>query len=121
VQRTAEHICGAFTASLQTFDAFPLDQRLQLAYEDLLGDPVPRLIACAQLLGVPVDEQAARQAAEKHAFQKYDQTGPLQFRRRGQAGVWRTSGNFTPEVLAVAQDVLGPLRSRLGYPPATGP
>jgi len=115
VRHTAEHIRETLTAALKTFDECPSEQRLQLSYEELLRDPVPGLVACGRLLGVGVASEDARAAAAKHAFERYEQTGPLQFRRQGQAGVWRTSGNFTPDVQAVAEDVLGPLRRRLGY------
>jgi len=64
---------------------------------------------------VKIDPEAAARAVDKHRFQKHKKTGTLQFRRHGEAGVWRKSGNFSPEVLQVAQEILGPLRGRLGY------
>jgi hypothetical protein len=115
VRHTAEHIRATLVLALEAFNAFPLEQRLQLTYEDLLRDAAPRLQQCGELLGMKVSAAAAREAIAKHAFSKYEQTGELQFRRRGEAGVWRSSGNFTPEVLAIAEDVLGPMRGRLGY------
>lgn len=115
VRPTAEHIRATMAAAIKTFEDFPLEQRLQLAYEDLLRDPVPILVACGNLVSAKVNPTVARGVAEKHAFENYEQTGSLQFRRRGQAGAWKTSENFTPDVLAIANEVLGPLRGRLGY------
>jgi hypothetical protein len=115
VRRTAEHIRATMLLAQKTFDEFPLEQRLQLSYEEQLRDPVPGLIACGQLVAADVDPQLARQVAERHAFENYEQTGALQFRRRGQAGGWTTSENFAADVRAIADEVLGPLRGRLGY------
>ncbi len=117
VSQTANHIRSTMTASLRTYDAFPLEQRICLTYEQLLADPVPALQACAEMLSVNLDTETIDAVVAKHKFEHYDKTqvGSLQFRRRGQAGVWQKSENFTPEVLEVAKEVLGPLRSRLGY------
>lgn len=115
VRRTCEHIRATTTLALVAYEAFPLEQRLRLSYEELLRDPVPHLVACGKLVGVEVDPAAAARVAEERAFHRHAQTGPLQFRRRGQAGGWRTSENFTPEVQAIAGELLGPLRARLGY------
>jgi hypothetical protein len=115
VRRTAEHIRSTLNQAIVAYEAFPVEQRLHVAYEDLLHDPVPHLVACGKLVGEALTEKAARKVAEKHKFNKYKQTGTLQFRRRGQAGGWRTSENFTPEVRQIAVEILGPLRGRLGY------
>jgi hypothetical protein len=115
VRRTAGHIAATLQQALAAYENFPLEQRLSLRYEDLLADPVPLLIDCGRLVGVCVDEPAARQAARTHNFQNYQQSGPGQFRRTGKAGVWKTSENFTSEVRPIAQEILGPLRARLGY------
>ena len=114
-RRAALHIRDTLLQALRTYDRFPPAQRLLLKYEDLLGDPVPALIACGRLLSIDVDPAAARTAADRRAFARYEQTGELQFRRKGQAGGWTTSANFTPEVRELAEDLLGPLRARLGY------
>jgi hypothetical protein len=115
VRRTAEHVRSSLGQAVDAFEDFPLEQRRQVAYEDLLRDPVPHLIACGELIAAKVDEDAARKVAQKHQFQKYKKTGTLEFRRRGQAGGWKTSENFSPEVRSLAQETLGPLRARLGY------
>lgn len=115
VRRTAEHIRDTLLLALETYDSCPVEQRLKLFYEDLLDDPVPQLIACGQLISVDMDEESAAAAVEKHAFKKHEQTGSGQFRRRGQAGGWKDSENFTAGVLAIAEEILGPLRGRLGY------
>jgi hypothetical protein len=115
VRRTAEHIRAAMTQALDAYEACAPAQRLWVTYEQLLGDPVPRLVACGELISTPVDLGEAARVVEEHRFQKHKQTGTLEFRRRGQAGVWKESENFTPEVRRIAAEVLGPLRSRLGY------
>jgi hypothetical protein len=115
VRRTAEHIRSALMLAVETYDAFPVEQRLRISYEELLSDPVRCLVACGELISVAVDRDLAADVAEKHAFPQHERTGSLQFRRRGQAGGWRTSENFGPDVLDIARDVLGPLRGRLGY------
>lgn len=115
VKRTAEHIRATTATALNAYDAFPLEQRLQIRYEDLLADPVPRLIACGRLVSVEIDANEAEAVAKKHDFSNYRETGPLQFRRHGKSGVWKTSENFTPQVRLIADSVLGPLRGRMGY------
>lgn len=115
VRRTAEHIRAALSAALDAFNAFPPEQRLQVAYEDLLSDAVPHLARCGELISCPVEQDAAARVVETHRFQRYKQTGPLAFRRRGEAGVWKESPNFRPEILQIARDVLGVIRERLGY------
>ncbi len=115
VRRTAEHIRSTLSLAVQAYEEFPLDQRLQVSYEDLLRDAAAHLIACGNLISENVDPDRASEVAEKHQFQKYKKTGTLEFRRRGQAGGWKTSENFTEEVRLLAQEILGPLRGRLGY------
>jgi hypothetical protein len=115
VRRTAEHIRSAMSLAMDAYEAFPSAQRLRLSYEGLLEDPVPHLLACGDLISAKIDRGVAVRVVDKHQFQKYERTGTLQFRRRGEAGVWRESENFAPEVLQLAQEMLGPLRGRLGY------
>ncbi len=115
VRRTAEHVRSTLSLAVDAYDAFPIDQRLQISYEDLLHDPVPHLIACGDLVSEKVHVDVARKVAENHQFQNYKTTGALQFRRLGKAGVWKTSENFTTEVRRLADEILGPLRGRLGY------
>lgn len=115
VRRTAEHIRTSTTLALDAFDAFPVEQRLCVSYEDLLTNPVPRLLACGELISVDVDRERAAEVVEMHRFENYEKTGTLQFRRKGQAGAWRASENFTPEVREIAEEVLGTLRARSGY------
>jgi len=115
VRKTAEHICSTMSQAISAYDAFPLEQRLQIRYEDLLADPAPHLLACAELVSVAIDQDTAANIAEKHHFDNYAETGALKFRRHGKAGVWRESKNFTHEVKRIARRTLGPLRGRLGY------
>lgn len=115
VRKTAEHIRNTTLSALNDYEAHPIEQRLLLSYEALLSDPIPSLIACGELLSVRIDAETARTVAKKHSFENYDQTGPLQFRRQGRAGVWKSSPNFDAEALRTAEEVLGPLRGRLGY------
>lgn len=115
VRRTAEHIATALWAAREACDLFADNARLEIAYEDLLDDPLPGLMACAELVDGPTTPEEAFQAIEKHRFQNYKKSGELEFRRQGKAGVWRQSANFTPEVTGIAGEILGPLRTRLGY------
>jgi hypothetical protein len=115
VRRTAGHIRAAMSLAIDAYEAFPTAQRLRLSYEELLEDPVPHLLACGDLISVKIDREVAVRVVDKHRFQKYKRTGTLQFRRRGEAGAWRESENFAPEVLQLAREILGPLRGRLGY------
>jgi len=115
VRRTAKHIRSTMSAAVDAYETFPTAQRLRLSYEELLEDPVPHLIACGDLISAKVDRRVALRVADRHQFQKHKKTGTLQFRRHGEAGVWKESGNFTREALQVAQETLGPLRGRLGY------
>lgn len=115
VRRTAEHIRATTALALRTFDDTAPDRRLRLSYEELLRDPVTWLVACAALLSIPVEPADAQEVAERFDFRHHERTGPLEFRRRGQAGGWRTSENFSEPVRQVAREILGPLRTRLGY------
>jgi len=115
VRRTAEHVRSTMSLAIDAYEAFPTAQRLRLSYEEVLEDPVPCLIACGDLISVEVDRGVAARVVEKHRFQKHKKTGTLEFRRRAEAGFWKKSGNFTREVLHVAQEILGPMRGRLGY------
>lgn len=121
VRRTAEHIKATMSAALRTWEQLPAERRLEVRYEDLLSDPVPSLQQCARLVGIEVTADQAQAAVDKHDFRKYRESGPGNFRRKGQAGVWQTSGYFTPEVTQIAQEILGPLRTRLGYSTAVQP
>jgi hypothetical protein len=115
VRRTAKHIHSTMTRSLDAYDRFPADRRLQVSYEDLLNDAALQVKLCGKLVAVEVSDDHARATAEKHDFSNHKDTGELQFRRKGQAGVWKTSDNFTVEVRQIAAQVLGQLRARLGY------
>ncbi len=115
VRRTAEHIAATMRKGLQAFEEFPLEQRLQIRYEELLANPAKGLISCAQLVSVDLTVNAAQTAAKKHDFSNYKQTGARRFRRHGRAGIWRDSANFTPDVQELAIEILGPLRTRMGY------
>jgi hypothetical protein len=101
--------------AIEAYERFPVEQRLWIRYEQLLENPATPLMACAELVSVKVDQETAERTAEKHSFQKYARTGTLQFRRHGRSGVWKTSENFTEQVRQVAEELLGPLRGRLGY------
>ncbi|MFV0444398.1 MAG: sulfotransferase [Planctomycetaceae bacterium] len=115
VRRTAEHIRDATLQALAAYDAAPIERRLRITYEELLLNPQPALLACCQLIGVETEAESLAAVVEKHRFDKHKSTGTLQFRRKGRAGVWRESPNFSPEVRAIADEMLGPLRGRLGY------
>ncbi len=121
VRQTALHIRDCLLQALRTYEDFPDSQRLLIQYEDLLRDPQPHLLSCGKLLSVPVTAEAAQAAVERRSFSRYEQTGTLQFRRKGQAGGWTSSENLTAEVQEIAESILGPLRSRLGYSDASPP
>lgn len=115
VRRTAEHIRSTMSLATDAYEAFPTERRLRISYEELLENPVPHLMDCADLISVKLDQEVAARIADKHHFQRQERTGTLQFRRHGKAGVWKESETFTPEVLQIAREILGPLRGRLGY------
>ena len=118
-RRTASNIAQTMTLALDTFEDLPPGRRLRVSYEQLLTDGTQPLAEVAALLGASPPAEAIAAAIEKHAFANYakrgEPTGELAFRRRGIAGGWRDSANFTDEVRAIADEVLGPLRARLGY------
>ncbi|MCP4783103.1 MAG: glycosyltransferase [Fuerstiella sp.] len=115
VDRTAKHIHSTMIQALAAYEQFPADRRLQVSYEDLLADAPLQVQLCGKLVSVEVSDDDARATKEKHNFNNYKDTGELKFRRRGQAGVWKTSENFTPQVRQIATHILGQLRARLGY------
>ncbi|MEZ6123737.1 MAG: sulfotransferase [Planctomycetaceae bacterium] len=115
VRRTAEHIRSTMTHAFQAYQNFPADRRLEVRYEDLLQRAAEILRRCGQLVGTEVTAAAAQAAVDKHSFDRYRETGAGKFRRKGRAGVWMKSPYFTDEVRQIAEEVLGPLRARLGY------
>lgn len=115
VRRTADHIRSTMTLAQDVFERFPADSRLEVRYEQLLSNAAPLLLQCGQLVGVEVSEADAAAAVARHDFKNYDKTGDLEFRRRGVAGGWQDSPNFTRSVRRIADSVLGKLRARLGY------
>ena len=119
VHTCCEHIRTSMLAAQKIFDTFPLEQRLSLRYEELLEDPAACLRACGQLLSVDVAPETLLKVVDDHSFDKHKTTGTLHFRRQGKAGSWRESQNFTPEVMEIAEEVLGVVRARLGYQSAS--
>lgn len=115
VRRTAGHIADSMTTALAAFEAWPLDQRLRIDYEQLLDDPAPGLRACCDLVAADPTDDDLRASVEKHDFGNYRQTGQLEFRRQARAGGWRSSDNFRGDVRRLAEQILGPLRRKLGY------
>ena len=115
VRRTAKHIHSTMIQALEAYERFPAERRLQVSYEDLLTDARLQVQLCGKLVSIEVSDDDARATAEKHDFNTYKDTGDLKFRRKGQAGVWKTSENFTPDVRQIAAQILGQLRARLGY------
>ncbi|HIF01379.1 MAG TPA: sulfotransferase [Planctomycetes bacterium] len=115
VRRTEKHIHSTMLQALEAYEQFPADRRLQVSYEDLLVDARLQVQLCGKLVSIKVSDDDARATAEKHDFNNYKDTGDLKFRRKGKAGVWKTSENFTPQVRQIATQILGQLRARLGY------
>lgn len=115
LQNTAEHIRATLEISLNAFEAFPRHQKIHVSYESLLQDPVAHLTQCAALVDVEVSSADINRTIEKHRFENQRETGALQFRRHGKAGIWRESANFTSQTREIADTVLGPIRGRLGY------
>lgn len=115
VRRTAEHIRKTMNTAMDAYDAFPERQRLWVSYERLLDQTSDSLQECAQLIGIETDPDAVAAVVEKHRFENYKQTGPLEFRRQGKAGGWNDSDNFNESVRQIAEETLGELRIRLGY------
>jgi hypothetical protein len=115
IEGTARHICSLYETAVAGYDRVQPDLRLQLRYEDLLARPVESLTACTKFLGMTVSERQLQRSIEMHRFEKHKETGQTAFRRFGKAGIWQSSGNFTPEVTQIATEVLGDLRQRLGY------
>lgn len=115
VRRTAKHIADSMDAALNAFEAWPLEQRLRIDYEELLTDAAPGLRACCDLLSTGVSDEDLAAVVEQHDFTRYRKTGQLEFRRQGRASGWRTSENLQGETLRLAESILGPLRRKLGY------
>lgn len=116
VKRTADHIRKTMEIAIDAYETFPQQRRLWLSYENLLLETEECLRKCAALLGITADSGQLQRVIEKHRFENYKRTGPLEFRRQGKAGSWTTSSNFSDEVQQIAGETLADLRARLGYP-----
>lgn len=115
VRGSAEHIRMLFDLSLGGYQKVAPSLRKEIRYEELLADPVKSLKQCAKFLGIPAAKLKLEAAVIEERFEKHQERGKLAFRRFGKAGIWQTSGNFTPEITRIAQEVLGDLRARLHY------
>lgn len=115
IRRSAAHIHEALSTAFDSYLEYPESQRLMVRYEDLLEDPARWLTACARLVSLDVTSETAERIVEKHRFERHQETGELAFRRYGQTGIWQRSGNFNPAMTALAEEILGGLRKRLGY------
>lgn len=115
VRRTAEHIRSTMELAFDAYERFDPERRLCVSYEELLVDGTDKLRRAAALVGADVDDAAIEASVAKHAFSKHQNTGEREFRRKGQAGVWRTSPNFNSDVRRISAQVLGRLRAKLGY------
>jgi hypothetical protein len=115
LKRTAEHIRSSMDASVTGYERVTPSLRLELRYEEMTADPIGSLAKCVTFLGMSAEQAAIERAVEECRFDKIPETGKTKFRRFGKAGIWQTSGNFTPEVTAIAQETLGDLRARLRY------
>lgn len=112
---SSKNILRSLKLSLRGYDAVSSSRRIMIRYEELLKQPAAILIRCAALLGVNLSEDQAETIARNHDFSNHSDTGRLNHRRFGRAGVWKTSANFTPEVRAIADEVLGGIRAHLEY------
>ncbi|HZT43201.1 MAG TPA: sulfotransferase [Chthonomonadaceae bacterium] len=115
IRGSADHIRTLFDLSVGGYQKVAPSLRMEIRYEELLDDPVKSLGQCARFLGLPAEEATLEAAVTAERFEKYQEHGKLAFRRFGKAGIWQTSGNFTPEVTQIAQEILGDLRTRLRY------
>jgi hypothetical protein len=115
IEGTARHIRKVYEMAVAGYDSVPPSLRLQVRYEDLLADTVEHLSRCTAFLGLAVSARQLQQRVEACRFDRHADTGKYSLRRFGKAGIWQTSGNFTPEVTQIAMETLGELRQRLGY------
>jgi hypothetical protein len=115
IEGTARHIRTVYATAITGYDGVQPDLRMQLRYEDMLERPLESLETCVKFLGLSVSQSQLQRSVEAHRFEKHKETGQTAFRRFGKAGIWQSSGNFTPEVTQIATEVLGDLRQRLGY------
>ncbi len=114
-QQAARHIAKCFSVAHQAYDAAPQDRRLCLRYEELLDRTADGIRRCCALTGSQSDEDTLQGIVDRHRFSNQSETGPRAFRRFGKAGTWRQSGQFTAEVLQIADAELGTLRAKMGY------
>jgi hypothetical protein len=113
----AEHIKRTMEFALGGYRTVRDDLRMMIGYRDLVRDPVEQILRCEKFLGIPISEKEVEETVQAHRFDSHEERGKLAFRRFGRPGIWKESGNFTPEVFEVAQKFLGPLRCELGFEP----
>lgn len=99
----------------RAYSRLPPEGRRMLRYERLRADPAAELRELLGWLDLEVAEQELQSAVARLAFEAVpeEQRGPGRFHRAASPGRWRES--LTTAEQRVAQEIMGPKLSELGY------
>ena len=99
----------------QAYDARPANLRMMLRYEDLLAEPVDRLVDVLAWLGRQVPRDEVEHVVEQLDRDRVpeDQRGKGKFVRAATPGLW--SEHFDDNEQAMLDRIMGPTLRSLGY------
>jgi hypothetical protein len=93
----------------------PPEQQRLVRYEDLLADPVEQVAGILRWMGLE-PPPTLREHVERLSFDRVSEEhrGTGNFHRAASPGLWRQQ--LAPDEQALANEVMGPVLERLGYP-----
>jgi hypothetical protein len=116
VRKRAEALVEQFGKAMQAYQAHR-GRKALVRYEELRADTFETLRRIYSELGVEVDDDTLRHAADKHAWEGIPEElkGEGRFHRKAKPGGWRE--DLTPEQAAIVARITAPLLGEL-YPDA---
>ncbi len=115
VRDTCRNWAARMNVCSRAYDAHDPALRRRIRYEELLTDTPAMVGDLAQWLGLPDDDARIREIVDRHSFTEVPEKrrGPGKRRRAASPGQWRES--LTPEERELAQEIMGPKLTELGY------
>jgi hypothetical protein len=100
-------------ACQRAWDRHPPPLRRMVRYEELLADPIDELRGVCRWVGLERDPSAIEAAVSANAFGANEPTGPTEFARAAQPGLWRE--NLSNAEQRIAEEIIGERLAALGY------